>query len=176
MNNGDITSRRHDLLALFEKEFVDELVPAKLSEKDEYGVEVLAVVLDDVAVEGYDATAEYFFLPSGEDDEIQYFVSLITLAEDLPQENLSELCMAVSSINTFIPAGAFAIDPVARSLIYKHTYEMPIDADDAVVKDNMDLSMGVAMQMIISFAYLLVEVSDGKRTAENALNYFIKMQ
>ncbi len=173
MSKDNLNEIRHDLLSRIEEEFVSEMVPAHLSEKDQNGVEVLAADLMVTTQDGYDALGEFFFLPGNENDELQFFVNLITIQEELPEENLPELCVAVSAINTFIITGAFAIDAVSKSLVYKNTYAMPADITAETLQDNMELSMGLAVEVVRQFGYLLVEVNQGKRTAESVIDMFI---
>ncbi len=169
MDLNKLYKERHDILSVMEQDFTKEFVPAKLSERDDYGVEVLAVILDEVAADGLTSTGEFFFLPSKEDEDIQFFVNLITISEELPKETLGELCTAVAAINTYVTTGTFAIDLGAGSLIYKHVYEMPVDLDKDSVADFSDMSMGTAIQMVQQFAYYLIEVKEGTRTAENVI-------
>ncbi len=160
---------RHEILSDMEKEFTKELVPAKLTDKDQYNVEVLAVILEEVAVDGLTSTGEFFFLPSNEEDELQFFVNLVTISEELPQETLTELCAAVAIINTYVTTGAFALDLSAKSLIFKHVYEMPIGLPKKSVADFVDMSMGITIQLVQEFAYYLIEVKEGTRNAESVL-------
>ena len=169
MDLNKLYKERHDILSMMEQEFTKEFVPAKLTDKDEYDVEVLAVILEEVAVDGLTSTGEFFFLPSKEDEEIQFFVNLITISEELPPETMGELCGAVAAINTYVTTGAFAVDPVAGSLIFKHVYEMPVDLDKDSVANFVDLSMGTAIQMVQQYAYYLIEVKEGTRTAQNVI-------
>ena len=176
MNANTLGNIRHNVLQTMEKNYVSEMVPAILSEKDENGVEILTVDLFSFAEDGFDADGEFFFLPSSEEDEIQFFINLITISENLPDANLSELCVAVSAINTYVVTGAFAIDPVAKSLIYKHSYEMMITEDEAKTLEDAELSMGTALEMVSNYAYMLVEVNEGKRSAESVIRMFADME
>ena len=169
MDLKKLYQERHDILSVMEQEFTKEFVPAKLTDKDDYDVEVLAVILEEVAVDGLTSTGEFFFLPNKEDEELQFFVNLITISEELPKETMGELCAAVAAINTYVMTGAFAIDPVAGSLIYKHVYEMPIDLEKDSVAGYVDMSMGTTIQMVQQYAYYLIDVKEGKRTAENVV-------
>jgi hypothetical protein len=170
---GDI---RHEVLSRVQKELVNELVPAQLSDRDENGIEVLAVDILNSAEDGYDAMGEFFFLPGPDDAEVQFFVNLITIADDLPEANLPELCVAISAINTYVVTGAFSIDVVSKSVVFKHTYEMPTDASEEVVSDNVDLAMGVTLQMLQNYGYMIVEVNEGKRTAQSVIDLFTLME
>ncbi len=172
MNIKELAEIRHNILAEVEEDFVEELVPAKLSEKDENDVEVLGVILSG-ADEIPDSTGEFFFLPSNKDDEIQYFVNLITLVESIPEDKIGELCASVAALNTYVLSGGFAIDFGAGSLVYKLVIPMSIDADKEFVADNVDLSMGLTLQAVSEYGYLLIEVCDGKRTAKSIIDLFV---
>ncbi len=176
MNRKSLEEQRHNILARMGENFRKELVPAILSDKDENGVEILSVDLFSFAEDGFDADGEFFFLPSSDEDEIQFFVNLITIAEELPEDNLPELCVAVSAINTYILTGAFAIDVSSKSLVYKHSYEMMMTEDEEAVLDAAELSMGTALEMVSSYAYMLAEVNDGKRSAESVIRMFAEME
>ncbi len=176
MSKKSLEDIRHSILTRMEENYKKEMVPAILSDMDENGVEILTVDLFNFAEDGFDADGEFFFLPSGEEDEVQFFVNLITIAEELPEENLPELCVAVSSINTYILTGAFAIDVASKSLVYKHTYEMLITDDEEKTMDNAELSMGTALEMVNSYAYMLAEVNAGKRSAESVIRTFAEME
>ncbi len=173
MDVSALNKVRHEILTEVEKEFVDELVPAKLVDHDGSDAEVLDVIMSDFIVEGMEATGEFFFIPVAEDDEIQFFVNLITIAEDLDMERVPELGMAIAYMNTYLPVGAFALDVTENTLVYKHTYEMGTEIGEDRMRDNVDLSMGVAFQAVSDFGYLLIEVLEGKRSAQSVIEMFV---
>ena len=175
MDQEKMNELRHDVLKTLEEEFTKEFVPAKIVENDVSGVEILATIFEELAVEGLDASGEFFFLPNKEDEELQFFVNLITISEELPEESLGDLMAAVSVINTYILTGAFAIDPIAGTLIFKHVYEMPLDLDKDKVTDYADLSMGVAILMVQQYGYYLLEVKDGERTVDSVVKALAMM-
>ena len=164
---------RHEVLAEVEKEFIDELVPAKLAQHENHDVDILNILFEEAVVDGMDAAGEFFFLESAEDDEIQFFINLFTIAEDIFDEKFAELGMAVAVMNAYLPVGAFALDITEKSLVYKHTYEMGTDIDKAAMKDNVDLSMTVAFQTVSDFGYLLIEVLEGQRDPVSVINTFL---
>ena len=55
MSDNNLEIIRHNVLKSIRQHFVDELVYAEVEKKDEYGVEVLTVELEDSDVDGYDA-------------------------------------------------------------------------------------------------------------------------
>ncbi|MBQ7677310.1 MAG: hypothetical protein IJT32_03670 [Lachnospiraceae bacterium] len=92
MNKLQRQKQRHDILAAIEQEFVDEMVSAKLVTDRELQTEVLGVVMEDFAEEGLVSTGEFFFKPVQSDEEdVQLFCNVVTIMEELSQENLGSL-------------------------------------------------------------------------------------
>ncbi len=158
---------RHEILSDVEKEFAQDLIPARLTEEND--IPVLNVLMTGYEEELEETTGEFFFMPSSPDDEIQYFVNFITIFDSVPQENIDELCVAVAMINTYVPVGAFAIDFGAGSLVYKLSYPMPVDIPAETVKENVDITMECTFMAVSDMGYLLTEVAEGVRSAANVL-------
>ena len=169
MNILKLNEIRYKILSDVKKEFTDELIPAKLTDPGENDVPVLNVILSGSDEDTGNMTGEFFFMESAANDEIQYFVNLITVYEDVPEENLPELAVAVSALNTYVPVGAFAIDYAAQSLIYKLTYLMPANADEMSIREAVDNTMGCTFQALTDFSYLLSDVCEGDRSAESVI-------
>ena len=170
MDIKKLDALRKEVLIEMENEFTDELIPAKYSEKDGAEIEELVVMMDGIDAGLDDMTSEFFFLPSEEEDEVQFFISLITVETELNQENIGELLKAVATINTYFVAATFAIDAVAGSLVYKLSYPMAISrANKEDMLLDVELSTGTAMQMVESFAYLLCEVNAGTRDSDSVI-------
>ena len=169
MNIKKLMDMRKQILSDVEKEFIDELIPVKLTEDKGNNVYILNMLIGGSDEEMGNASGEFFFLPSGPSDEVQYFVSLITLYESVPVENVSELCAAIAGINTYVTTGGFGIDFVSGSLIYKFTCPMSVYASEEVIRDNVDLYMGCAFQAVSDYAYMLTEVCEGERDAESVI-------
>ena len=169
MNIKKLMEMRKRILSDMEKEFTDELIPVKLTEDEGGNTCVLNMLMSGSDEAMGNASGEFFFLPSTVRDEIQYFVSLITLYESVPVENVSEVCAAIAGINTYVTTGAFGMDFGSGSLIYKFTCPMSIYASEDVIKDNVDLYMGCAFQAISDFGYLLTEVCECERDAESVV-------
>ncbi len=161
---------RKVVLAGIEKEFVDELIPAVLSKEGE--TPVLNVYLDAGEESTGITNGEFFFLQSDPGDEIQYFVNLITVYEQIPEENLDEVCRAVAGVNIYTPAGAFVVDFASGNLVYKFMVPISIEAAPEAVKDTVDMTMGIAFSAVNDLAYLLAEVCDGERSASSAIEVF----
>ncbi len=168
MNMLKLAEQRRSIFKGMEQEFVDELVPASYSDGDEEHAGVLTVFLEDIAAQGLESSAEFFFLPVNEEETgMQIFINLFTLIEEVTEENMTELMLAISMLNAYIPLGAYALDPAEGCLVYKYAKVMPADITKEELHTGMELSMGAAMQTVERFSYLLVEVNDGERNAKS---------
>ena len=49
---------------------------------------------------------------------------------------------------------------------------MSFPLSNEALKDRLDLCMGMAVSMIKEFAYLLIEVADGKRSVDSIVQLF----
>ena len=163
--SNNLEEMRHEILVSLEADYLKDRIPAKLAVGKEGGAESLVMILDNAAGEGVESIGEFFFLPLGEDDKVQFFVNMITITQELAKEHLSQLCTAVAAVNAYVLSGAFAIDYAAKSLVYKNSYEMPVDIDRDRLRDNVEISMGTAARVVESYGQLLLDVNDGKMTS-----------
>ena len=172
MSGKNLEKIRHDILMSTQDKLKENFFSVSLSDKAEHGAEVLLVALGDSSEEDYEALGNFFFLPGGEDDELLNFVSLLTISEELHEETIQELCIAVSAINAYMPSEGFAIDFASRSLEFKHTYVLPADLEEADLQEGVELSIAAAIGTVSRYAYLLTEVNEGERTAESVIGLF----
>ena len=175
MDRKQLDEQRRALFAALEEEFAGELIPAQHNQDGEGRFDSLTLFLEDLAGPGNETIGEFFFLPFVDSDraDLQIFVNYFTIAEEITEENLSELLAAASILNATIPVGTFAVDAESKTLIYRHAYEMPLPLPDETLKDLVDLSMGTAVQTLQSFGYMLLEVNDGARDAESLLRTLV---
>ena len=174
LNLEEIKETRKQLLEEIEQEFIDELIPAKIVPDEDIGMPVLSILFDDLAAEGLENLGEFFFMPTiNPDEDMQIFTNIITILEEMDDGRLPELAMAIAILNGLIPIGSFAIDAADGTLIYRHSYEMPISFEKETLKDCVELAMGAAADTVSKFAYMLVEVNEGERSAASVFDYFI---
>ena len=171
MDREKLNSQRQALFARLEEEFTAELIPAKHNEAEEGRFDSLTAFFEDLTAEGNETIGEFFFLPFEDDEtaDMQLFVNYFTIAEDVSEEYLTDVVYAASVLNSYIPVGTFAYDAAAGSLIYRHATELTLPLSDEELSDRIDHSMGMAVDTLQRFGYLLLEVSDGERTAESVL-------
>ena len=171
MDKAKMEQQRHEVLTALNEQFADELIPARLlnkeAEEEGTGTEILSVLFENLAVDGGDVFGEFFFSPISDNDELQVFQNVLTLDDEVSEENTGELLLAASIVNTYLPVGAFIVDVRGKSLVYRHGYEMPLSLTDEEVRTSVDICIGAAMQMVERFGYLLAEVALGERDAES---------
>ncbi len=173
---SDILKQRTEILRDFESDLKEEMIPAILEEMGDDKFPLLNVLLEDFILEGQTGRAEFFFLPNDDGDEIQVFTTIITVTEDLIEENLGELFKGIAGINMFVETGGFAVDFIEKRLIYKHGYEMPMPLDTESLKDIVDLTAGTSMQVAEEFGRYLIEINEGQRDAADAIDTIAKSQ
>ena len=164
---ADLKALRHSLLKKIETELQEELIAALIAEETEDQPEILTAVFPSLAKEGAQADGEFLFMPTQEGDELQFFVSIINLAQEIPEETEYELYAAMGLLNFYLTDGCFAIEPGNGGLVYKNSISMGIDEDAEAVEEHMNRSMTMAIQMVDKFAELLLDVIDGRRTAKD---------
>ncbi|MCR5402430.1 MAG: hypothetical protein K6E91_01240 [Butyrivibrio sp.] len=184
MNIEKIYRQRRNVLRVLADEFGSEMVPAKVVRSDGTDIDdsdpqiyagttqILTVLFEDLTSQGIDAIGEFFFIPYKEDDDMQIFQNVITLDEEVEEEMLPEILLAITALNNVIPVGSFGVDLAQRRMAYRHSYEMPFPLSDSDLKNFLDLCMGMAVSMVKEFAYLLAEVADGSRSAESVVQLF----
>ena len=164
---ADLKELRHKLLKKIESEFQEELIAALVAEETEDQPEILTAIFPSLAKEGADLDGEFLFLPTEEDDELQFFVSLINIAQEIPEETEYELYAAMAFLNFHIAAGSFSVSPTNGRLVYKHTISMAVDEAEEAVEEYMNRSMSMAIHLADVYAGLLLDVIDGERTADD---------
>ncbi len=171
MNLEEMNQKRHKVLDSLYEELTDELVPARLLEAEMIGdveqPEMLSVLFEDLVTDRADALGDFFFPASEEDDVIQYFHNVLTLDEEVPEENMEALVHATTIVNLYIPSGAFVVNLREKSIVYRYSNVMPMDLSDEELRDAVDMSMAVALQMVQRLGYMMIEVARGERDPES---------
>ncbi len=169
MGEKRLVEQRRKILKYIEKDFTDEMIAVAYTDGEtENGTGVLTAFLDDLAIEGTQATGEFFFVPMDEEEAgMQIFMSVFTLIEEVEEENLGEMIKAISILNAYVPMGAFAYDPSGRVVLFKCSQVMPITLSVMEMQARVEMSMDMAMRVVGRFGYLVYEVGEGIRKASS---------
>lgn len=167
-----LTGERHDILQKICDEMNEELFAAKLYEEEgDNKLEILRILFDDIGFDNEDGVVgEFLFLPLvSEEDEVQYFTAAMTIADVIPQENLSKLYEAIAVLNFYIPCGAFSIDKNKQVLAYKMTNPIPIALTGDALYEQVNVSMGNAVAITDQYCDLILRVNAGELEVEDML-------
>lgn len=184
MKREEVFKQRHDILNAVKREFDAELVPAQImcggepvsedavQNGNSDDPEILTIFIEDLPAQGVDVLGEFFFLPTHSDEDLQVFMNILTIDTEIEKERSNELLLAIVTLNSYIPVGAFGVDFARNNIVYRHSYEMPHPSKDKALQSAAELSMGVAVSVVKDFGYMLLEVNEGTRDAESIALYF----
>ena len=148
MNRKEKQEERQHLLSEFADELQKQLIPAVYSKaEDGNGLEEVAVMFNDLGEGDEEAFGEFFFRPfETEEDEVQFFMGMITISDDLPEESLPQLYEGISYLNFHLTCGSFAIDTSHSYLCYRLC--VPFDAD--VTAEEVYTQMNIVFMNALS--------------------------
>lgn len=171
MNTKEIMEKRHALLEDLSGELNASEIAAILHQ-EEGAPEMVSAMLDEMGDGDMEITGDFFFRPlETEEDEVQYFISLFNIADEIPKDRLTDLFEAISYINFSLPAGNFNIDKDHRFLSFILSVPLPMGLEDEALFREMDLAVGNALAIADSYAGILSDVLNGKENAESVVEF-----
>ena len=96
-------------------------------------------------------------------------MSVITVTDELPDENLPALYESLSYVNFNLPAGCFSVDKDHRFLCFVLTSLMPAELDDAMMFREIDIAVGNAFAIADPYIGILSDVVKGKIGADGVV-------
>ena len=171
MKKEDIMNQRHKVLEKIQNEMQESLIAAQIITTDEEdSPEVLNVVLDGIGFGGEEAIGEFCFLPLISDEtEVQYFSSVISIADELDEDSLQILYEAMSYINFRMMGGSFCIDQNHSFLVYKLTVPVSVLLTDEALYEQVNMYMGTATAMADQYMDLLLRMLDKELTLNDVI-------
>lgn len=142
--------------------FKEAQIAAILQKKGEEGISnnVLSCLNDSFGVSGAEVMSRFYFAPMEVSPEgVQYFVAMSTLSDELPIERVAEVSQAVGMLNYYIPYGAFAVDPLTRSVIYRITTPITTELSEEELIEEVDILAGQSLDMAERYCYLILQVA-----------------
>ncbi|MCR5402481.1 MAG: hypothetical protein K6E91_01500, partial [Butyrivibrio sp.] len=144
MDINEIENRRHKILEALSNELNENSIAAVLR-KEEGAPEMISAMLDELGDGDRGIIGDFYFRPlQTEDDPVQVFTAVFTIANDVPTDRLQALYEAISYVNFAVPAGCFSIDKDHRFFCYALNTLLPSDLEDAQVFRQIDLAVGNA--------------------------------
>lgn len=168
MNKDTILKERRSILDRIMTDMQEDLTPALMREPEgENDPPILSVVFEGIGMEHEEAFGEFYFLPLPDEKPlVQYFAAIITIADELEDEHLSELFEAMSYINFTIPCGSYSIDSEKRFLAYRLTVPLPMDMDSEALYNELNVVIGNAVAVADIHADILLKVLSGEMSVE----------
>ncbi len=166
MNINELKVLRHEILVAINEEFNDAQIAAMISDEDGIIPETVNAVLDEIGDTTDEARGQFFFKPLVTDeDQVQYFTSLIIISNEIPKDRLGELYEAMSYLNISLPTGCFAIDKDHGFLAYILSIPLPTYLDREELFRQVDMSTGQAFSIVDRHMGILLDILRGKEDA-----------
>lgn len=154
---------RNELLDRLVEEFHEAYIAAAVAEIDDpEAPKIVRALLHEVG-DSDGVMGEYFFTPmSSEEDPIQVFNAILTLSEDIPEDNLPALFEAMSYINYHIPVGAFSLNMEHTFFCFKMSVTIPMGYDKDVIYGLMSAAAGNSASIVDLYMQPLMDVANDK--------------
>jgi len=166
-----IIEKQERVLKRLENELQEALVPARVRGKDDEIPSALLTVLYTEVGSGLDEViGEYTFLPAEEGDGASFFTSMLTITDNLPQDNLDELRKAVARLNLYLPQGSVGIDIDDKRLGYKFGVPVPLDIDENALFELINMYVTTGYIQVDRYVDMLLQIAAGEATAEELLS------
>jgi len=136
-------------------------------------VDVARAMIVEMGTELVDVLGEFFFLPL-ENEEVLYFVSSITVMEEIPLDKQMDLAIAVARLNSLIPCGAFAMGNGGENLIYRYTVPVSAELDEEVKMTMLLTAVDTAIQEVDRFIAFLMLVAAGELSVDDMMSLLSK--
>lgn len=167
MEREELRDMQRRIFGRIEIECKNDLTPAIFElGNDEFPYDVFSMIMYDLGQNGAQCRGEFGFIGMDTELGVQNFKGIITLGENIGTEHLDELCSAVNALNFYIPFGAFSFDNSGKELVFKHGGPITADIAEETLYDQVQLFMSGAFQMVDKYVDLLMDVAEGKKTAE----------
>ena len=123
--------------------------------------DVVRCLVTETGADLLDLLAECFFLPlaDGEED-VQYFTIMVTLIQQM-KDDIRPLAEAVSRLNTYLPAGCFAIDE-ENGMLFKYAVPMLKASSEDDKLSTMLTAFDTAIGILDKYEGYLMLVATGE--------------
>ncbi len=173
MDKKEVEERQKELLNKICESYLANDVLATMAPGEEVGsTDMLIVQHTDAGNEIDEILGTYYFLPASETiGPFQYFITTLTLSEEVSTQAQEILETAVTEINKFISFGTFTLSPDRTVLSYRHVALLP----DATSADILSLTVQATMMNALAEVAVWADELDalvyGRITYEEFLEY-----
>lgn len=168
-----VTDNQDRVLKRLAAELQEVMVPAMVRDKDEViPSPVLTVMYSEVGSELNEVIGEYTFLPVSVDDEVQIFSSIVTMTDELPDNNLDELRKAVSRLDFYLPLGSIGMDIEDKRLGFKFGVPIPVTTSEDTLFELINMYITTGYMQVDRYIGMLLKIAQGEAKAEELLGDF----
>lgn len=178
MDKKELMKRQKEILNQICEAYLENDVVATMAPGEEVGsADMLIVQHTDTGNEIDEILGTYYFLPAAENlGPFQYFVTTLTLSEEIQKQAQETLAAAVAVINGLISFGAFTLSPDQTVISYRHVALLPDDTDVATLSLTVNGTMLNALSEVAVWADELDALQYGRITYEEFLEYCRELQ
>ena len=167
----DIKKRNEERRAILDRivgDLQENLIAAMIREPEsDEETPIISVIFDGLGMEHDEVFGEFYFLPFPDEDvDFQHFSAVITIADEIKEEHLSELFEAMSYINFVLPGGSFCIDSEKQFLAFRLNVPLPADMDNEELYHEINIVMGNAVALTDIYMDQLLKIMDGEKSVE----------
>ncbi len=164
MDRKEVLNNREELLKRMAEDLQEAMIAAVYREPEKKGdIPVVSVLFDEMGEGDEEAYGEFFFHPFiTDEDEVQFFSGVITLADSLPEEHLDKLFEAMSYINFQIPCGNFALDKSRTFLCFRECIPLPMEMSPDELYRQMNIISGNAVASADAYISTLLQLTKGE--------------
>ena len=178
MDKKELEKRQKAVLSGICEAYLENDVAAAITPGDEVGsADMLIVQHTDTGKEIDEILGAYYFLPAAENiGPFQYFVTTLTLSEEIPKQAQESLTAAVAVINTLISFGTFTISPDKTVISYRHVTLLPDDTGEDILSLTVHGTMLNALSEVAVWADELDALEYGRITYDEFLKFCHELQ
>ncbi len=175
MKKNDVIAMRNELLDRMVEEFHDAYIPAIRNEnEDPEAPAVVRAILDRIGGDegdGEGVIGEFFFTPmSSEDDEVHLFNAMLTISDQIPEDNLAAFFEAMCYINFHIPLGCFTYDKDHTFFCFRLAFSIPMGFDKEAIYGLMNAAAANAARVADTYIPILTKVAENKFSVDEVMD------
>ncbi len=143
------------------------------AEELEAQTDIVRCLIKETGADLIDTLGECFFLPLGNDADVSYFTTIITIIDEMEPDDATQFAEAVARINFFIPAGTFAIDEEESGLVFKYAVPIMNDASDEEKLKYMLTAFNASLGIVDKYEGYLMLVATGELDPEKMMDLIL---
>lgn len=147
--------------------FNEEYIPAIFREKGDDGeaLNIVSLLYTEYGNGDGEAGVDLFFLPiKAADENIQYFATVINIAEEIDTSYRAGLLEVLNTLNFLTPFGTYTCTPEGTVLFYKLVTPLPADLTEEELLKQVNILTANALDTAEGFVGLLQKFVKGEVT------------